>query len=30
MDELHVHSMAGAHKFSKNPEAISKTFDLEQ
>jgi hypothetical protein len=25
MDELHVHSMAGVHKFSRNLEAISKT-----
>jgi hypothetical protein len=29
MDELHIHSMAGVHKFCKNLEAISKTLDSE-
>jgi hypothetical protein len=26
MDELHVHTMAGGHMFSKNIQAISKTW----
>jgi len=30
MDELHVHIMAAAHKFSKNLEAIPKTWVLEE
>ena len=30
MDELHVHTMARVHKFSKNLEAISKTLDSEE
>jgi hypothetical protein len=30
MDELHVHSTARVHKFSKNLEAISKTLDSEE
>jgi hypothetical protein len=30
MDELHVHTMAGVHKFSKKLEAISKTYVSEE
>jgi len=30
MDVLHVHIMAGGHKFSKNLEAISKTWVSEE
>jgi len=30
MDELHVQSTAGVHKFSKNRDAISKTLDSEE